>query len=536
MRKKFNTTGLCMPEKHYMADISEHLHKIKEYVNEGNYFSIYCARQYGKTTTLHALSRHLEKEYLVISLDFQALGNASFQNENIFSLTFAEYFFRELQLADCGNPPQLKAQCDLLNSAIQSKDDKFVLFQLFGHLTAICRTAPRPIVLMIDEIDGASNNQVFLDFLAQLRYYYLEREKRNMPTFHSVILAGVYDIRRLKMKLRAESEHRFNSPWNIAADFNIDMSLSAEGIGQMLTDYEKDYHTGMNVQAIARLIYDYTSGYPFLISRICKLVDEEISLGREFEGKTAAWTKDGVLLAVRMLIAERNSLFESLTEKLDNYPELERILHTLLFVGKEVPYNADSEVISLASMFGFVKNRDGNVAISNRIFETRLYNRFLSVEDLQENDIYKASLWDRNQFIVGGHLDMRLILKRFVQHFTDVYGDSDEKFVEESGRKLFLLYLRPIINGSGNYYIESRTRNMGRTDVIVDYRGEQYLIELKIWRGKEYHNRGEQQIIGYLNDYHKNKGYMLSFCFNKKKQVGIQEIVIDGKTVIEAIV
>ena len=65
------------------------------------------------------------------------------------------------------------------------------------------------------------------------------------------------------MKLRPESEHRFNSPWNIAADFNIDMSLSAEGIGQMLTDYEKDYHTGMNVQAIARLIYDYTSGYPF---------------------------------------------------------------------------------------------------------------------------------------------------------------------------------------------------------------------------------------------------------------------------------
>ena len=131
---------------------------------------------------------------------------------------------------------------------------------------------------------------------------------------------------------------------------------------------------------------------------------------------------------------------------------------------------------------------------------------------------------------------MRLILKRFVQHFTDVYVDSDEKFVEESGRKLFLLYLRPIINGSGNYYIESRTRNMGRIDVIVDYRGEQYLIELKIWRGKEYHNRGEQQIIGYLKDYHKNKGYMLSFCFNKKKQVGIQEIVIDGKTVIEAIV
>lgn len=536
MKKKFNTTGLCMPEKHYMADISEHLHKIKEYVDEGNYFSIHCARQYGKTTTLNALAHHLEKNYLVISLDFQALGNASFQNENIFSLTFAEYFIRELQLADNETSPRLKEQYDLLNTAIQSKDDKFVLFHLFGYVTSICRTAPKPVVLMIDEIDSASNKQVFLDFLAQLRYYYLERAKRNMPTFHSVILAGVYDIRRLKMKIRTEGEHKFNSPWNIAADFDVDMSLSLVGIEQMLRDYEKDYHTGMDTQAIAGLIYDYTSGYPFLVSRICKLIDEEISLSQDFQGKAAAWTKDGVLLAVRRFIGEQNPLFESLTEKLDSYPELERILHTLLFVGKDIPYNADSEVITLASMFGFVKNKDGNVTITNRIFETRLYNRFLSMEELQENDIYKASLWDKNQFIVGGHLDMRLVLERFVQHFSDIYADSDEKFIEESGRKLFLLYLRPIINGSGNYYIEPRTRSMGRTDVIIDYRGEQYLIELKIWRGREYHNRGEQQIIGYLDDYHKNKGYMLNFCFNKKKQAGIQEIVISGKTVIEAIV
>ncbi len=54
--------------------------------------------------------------------------------------------------------------------------------------------------------------------------------------------------------------------------------------------------------------------------------------------------------------------------------------------------------------------------------------------------------------------------------------------------------------------------------------------------GQEYHTRSEQQIIGYLEDYHKNKGYMLSFCFNKKKQTGVQEIVIGDKTVKEPIV
>ena len=44
---------------------------------------------------------------------------------------------------------------------------------------------------------------------------------------------------------------------------------------------------------------------------------------------------------------------------------------------------------------------------------------------------------------------------------------------------------------NGNFYVESRTRNMERTDVIVDYGGEQFVIEMKIWRGNAYHTRGE---------------------------------------------
>ena len=34
----------------------------------------------------------------------------------------------------------------------------------------ICEAADRKIVLMIDEVDSAANNQVFIDFLAQLRH------------------------------------------------------------------------------------------------------------------------------------------------------------------------------------------------------------------------------------------------------------------------------------------------------------------------------------------------------------------------------
>ena len=58
----------------------------------------------------------------------------------------------------------------------------------------------------------------------------------------------------------------------------------------------------------------------------------------------------------------------------------------------------------MATMFGFIKNQNGNVAVANRIFETRLYNYYLAENEMQGTDIYKASLQDKSQFIVDGHL------------------------------------------------------------------------------------------------------------------------------------
>ena len=72
--------------------------------------------------------------------------------------------------------------------------------------------------------------------------------------------------------------------------------------------------------------------------------------------------------------------------------------------------------------------------------------------------------------------------------------------------------------------------------MIVDYLGEQFIIELKIWRGNAYHERGEKQLADYLDYYHLKKGYMLSFNFNKKKTVGVKEVILGNKLLIEAVV
>ena len=70
---------------------------------------------------------------------------------------------------------------------------------------------------------------------------YLAITKEKGTTFKSVILAGVHDIKsrsapvandvvrcskNLKIKFRDHREVKYNSPWNIAVNFDIDMSFN----------------------------------------------------------------------------------------------------------------------------------------------------------------------------------------------------------------------------------------------------------------------------------------------------------------------
>lgn len=535
MGKIFNVTGDCKPDKHYMVDISFRLKQIERYVERGEYLAINRARQYGKTTTLRALKAYLKDKYYIISMDFQTqMSHAKFVNENTFSVAFAKAFIRILEKMDTTFPEKMREAVKELERAVRESRQELELVELFQYLSDICGAADKPLVLLIDEVDSASNNQVFLDFLAQLRGYYIDRD--NTPSFQSVILAGVYDIRNLKRKFRPEEDHKMNSPWNIAVEFKEDMSFSEREIAGMLEDYEKEHITGMDVKQISELIYEYTSGYPFLVSRLCKLIDEEVTGSEEFPEAKRAWTSAGFLEANRMLLGEKNTLFESMVNRLYDYAELKEMIYSILFVGREITYNALNQAINIAQMLGFVKNENGVAIIANRIFETVFYNFFLSSAENQNTDIYKAAIQDKNQFIFAGCLNMDLLLERFAVHFNDLYGDLPDKFKEEDGRRYFLLYLKPIINGTGNYYVEARTRNMERTDVIVDYRGEQMVIEMKIWRGNAYKERGEGQLADYLEHYHLKKGYMLSFNFNKKKEIGVKRIILGDKVLIEAVV
>ena len=532
--RTFNTTAVCIPSKHYMVDLSERVNEIKQLVDEGKYFTINRARQYGKTTTLSRLSDYLQQDYQVLSLDFQAISDASFQSEESFVKAFCRNVLKRTKKI-----PIPSLVMDQLRDFVERKEEKAVLDELFSALSDWCERSEKPIVMIIDEVDTATNNRVFLDFLAQLRADYLEREDDpDEKTFQSVILAGVTDVKHLKSRIRDEEDAKENSPWNIAADFTIDMSLSEKGIQGMLREYEADHHTGMDTEAIAKQIRDYTNGYPFLVSRICQLMDERF-VPELFASLKDVWTEEGVEQAVKMILTEKNTLFDSIMGKLKNCEKLRNQMEYLLFRGETIEYLPDNKEQEQLMMYGLLVNDHNTVAVANKIFEMRLYRYYVG-ESRFAQDMRREALKEKPDFIKGGELNIPLIMERFIASqkiIRNIFDEAAEKkFIEEEGREKFLTYLSPIINGVGTYSVEDRTANSMRMDVVIHYNGKRYVIELKIWHGDRYNEEGEKQILGYLDRFGLDTGYMLSFNFNKNKQPGIEKVCIGDKLLYEGIV
>ena len=504
--KQFCIAGNCIPEKHYMVDVSNRLNKLENLIINDTYFIINRPRQFGKTTTLKCLMNNLRDKYYVVFLDMQFI----LKDDDFINL-FITLFYKSW--VNQGYDKDL-----IFNLYEKYKIGVHRIYDLVDDLDLFCKKVDRPIVLLIDEIDCMIGNQCFIDFLSIIRGYYIQSNK----FFKSIILSGVQDIINLKIKMH--SNFIGNSPWNIAYYFDDDMGFSLNDITGMLSDYSKERGLSLDIEAVSSLIYDYTNGYPVLVSFICKLIDEKYKF----------WNKDNIIKAVHYLINSKYPLIESLRGKLELYPELFNSLSDLLFRGKSILYNPIDKSVCDLEMFGFIIKDNNEVKVYNRIFETILYDSML----LSNKKNLMLDLGDRDKdcFIKSGVLDVEEILKGFINCFNDIYGNVDNKFIEEDGRKCFLLYLRPIINDYGNYYIEAQTRNRRRTDIIIDYAGQQFIIELKIWRGLQYHHDGELQLADYLEYYHLNKGYLLTFDTRKEKKTGVDTIMIKNKTIVEAFV
>lgn len=511
MKKRFNVTGTCIPEKHYMADTSQKISEIVDLIEKDCYFTINCARQYGKTTTLMLLWKHLKNQYIVISMSFEGMGSEAFQTEDVFVRRFCTRVAGGLRRA--GYKDRLKELWEI--SSAHDTLQKENLDTLRERIVTFCEQSDREVLLFIDEVDKSADNQMFLNFLGILRELYLERAMGTI-TFKSVILAGVYDIKNIKLKLRPEEEKKYNSPWNIATDFLVDLRFDCAEISSMLSDYQKDQGIAFDVDEAAAEIYAYTGGYPFLVSLICLWLDERIPK------ELAVWSKEGIRLAVREILKSSNTLFEDVVKNIENHAGFRKLTEAILLEGRQIPYKLSNPEINLGVTFGIIGQSDGICRISNVIFETYIYDHLIAGKLLEGT----VSPPPRDWFLTEtGELDMDKVLEKFQEFIKAEYRNRDRTFLERQGRLLLLAFLKPIINGTGHYVVEPETRDSTRMDVVIFYAKNEYILELKIWHGKKRLSDGIRQLTSYMESRSQRSGWLLLFCFQDEyEKTGLDDI------------
>jgi hypothetical protein len=511
MRKKFNITGTCRPLKHYMADVSSKLATTLEMVEYGEYFIINRPRQYGKTTMLYSVFDALKERggYIVFNMSFEGVGGMFFENEE----TFSKGFLRLLKEQFVSLYPELMP---ILNSFAE---EVYNLDTLSNAITTLVRSTKKKIVVLIDEVDKSSNNEVFIHFLGILRNKFLQQEIS--PTFHSVILAGLHDIKTLKVKIRPDAEQKYNSPWNIAADYKVDMNLQVHEIVPMLEEYKADRGVKFDSQAIAAQLFDYTSGYPFLVSKLCKILDEDML-------KHDTWTSEDVSLAVRTLIKESNANFDSLTKNLENNPDLYDLVYQVAVENTIVPFNSHDPIIKFGVLYGVFKV-NGSLKIHNKIYSEVLLE-YMSVR-LFIQKITKTTEVQTTYKNADGSLNMNSVLLGFQAFMKKEHSKKDRFFLEREGRLVFLAFIKPIINGEGYDFKEPQISDEKRLDVVITHRNSKYIAELKLWYGPKAHEAGLKQLADYLDAQSLNEGYLVVFDHSEVKNWNSETVEAHGKKI-----
>jgi uncharacterized protein YeeX (DUF496 family) len=512
--KEFNVTGLCIPDRHYMVDISSKIEKIAAMVDKGAYFTINRPRQFGKTTTFYKLVEELNKKYIVIDSSFEGIGDDIFETEEKFCETVFEIFARSVKFTN-------KELCRKLESYINITKN---FNDLSKNITDIIGKFDKEMVLIIDEVDKSSGNRVFMQFLGVLRNKYLSMSARKDITFKSVTLGGVNDIKNIKLKIRDEKDRVFNSPWNVAADFRIDMSFSSEEIETMLNEYTDETAISMDIKGMAAEIRNFTSGYPYLVSRLCKNIDEYLE---------KEWTLEGIQKSIKMALNEHNTLFDDLIKNIENYEEIKNIVNEILVEGKQILYNPFAYEKGI--MYGILAEKEGKLIIHNKVFETLLYDYLLAQKELQKLASRFTQI-DKTEVMDKENLNMEKILLKFQEFMYEQYREEDERFYETNGRLIFLAYLKPILNGKGFSFVEPQTRQNKRMDIVITYGNEKYIVEIKIWNGEAYRIKGIEQLTQYLEEQVVSTGYLLAFNFNKSKKYSSQWIDVNDKRIFEVIV
>jgi hypothetical protein len=329
-----------------------------------------------------------------------------------------------------------------------------------------------------------------------------------------VALVGLRDVREYKEKIRDNDKSiGSGSPFNIKAESLTISNFSRPQIAGLLQEYTDEGGQVFDNE-IVDLIYLLTGGQPWLVNALAREITDKILGGDTSKPVTI----EIVNQAKENLIMRRDTHLDSLIDKLLD-PRIRPIVDAIIS-GADMEFDNFNDNLQYALDLGIIKKSGSGIMISNEIYK-EIIPRVINLS-FMANIIPKVSpQW----FIKSdGCLDMDALLREFQDFFRE-HSESwlDNFSFHESGKQLLLMaFLQRIVNGGGSIAREMAV-GRGRTDLVIEFNGDVFVLELKIKRSNTNMERTYKQLFHYLDQLNQPHGYLILFELKNSDAVSWEE-------------
>ncbi|KAK3605025.1 hypothetical protein CHS0354_000690 [Potamilus streckersoni] len=505
------------PDMHYTIDPLRRINftEIEKLIQRSEYFVLHAPRQSGKTSCLYAIMNYFNRgnTYRAMYVNIEA-AKAANEDVNEAMRTICSALMRAAQthLND-------KSFFELDKELNKTNKWQDALSYSITHYSSNDYTqpnTPRPLILMIDEIDALVGESL-VSVLLQIRSGYNDRP-HVFP--QSIILCGVRDIKDYRIQSNnTKFSEKGGSPFNILGDSFRLGSFSKAEIVELYQQHTDATGQKFTPEAI-ELVWQYTKGQPWLVN---KLANDSVFKTIEMRDRTKIVDAETIKKVKENLVLSRVTHLDQLANKLRE-ERVFKIIHPILSGTDEINHLPKDDLDYCIDLGLITKNAETRqIEISNAIYREVIPREITYMS--QES--FEASQPKRSWYIdEDGTPEGKINFHRLLESFQQFYRENSEHWLagmqyrEAAPQLLLQAFLQRVVNGGG--WIEREYGlGRGRTDLFVLWPvggnpKQRVVIEIKVKREKQNLDtlieKGIEQTKEYMQRCNATHGHL--FVFN----------------------
>ena len=507
----FNTSGPVVQARHYSIPPLERLDldEVLRLIRDDRYFVLHAPRQTGKTSALLALRHLLNKggTHRCVYANVETAQTARGDVAAGIQAVLAEISERALVALGDGFLDETWEQ------TLNRVGPHSALRQALGRWSL---NDPRPLVLLIDEIDALVGDTL-ISVLRQLRAGY---DLRPAAFPQSVILCGLRDVRDYRIHSESAGEIvAGGGAFNIKAESLRLGDFDETDVRALLGQHTAQ--TGqMFTEGALAAVWNQSQGQPWLVNALAYQACFRNKANRD---RSRMVDEEAVMEAREELILGRQTHLHQLADKLRE-ERVRRVIEPVL--SGSASGKANPEDVEYVRDLGLLAQR-GTARIANPVYREVIPRELMYA---RESEIAQETEWYVKP---DGDLDVPGLLEAFQRFFREHSEHWIERFqYKEAGPQLLLqAFLQRIVNGGGRI---EREYALGRrrTDLLIVWPpgriegtaesgtpARRYVVECQILRGQleATIREGIEQTLAYMDKCGGESGHLVIFDRHESK-------------------